>query len=83
VENRTGITNGLFGVADVEYLPNPTLNVGLISPQQVLPRGSFALVHFDCVEGHAPPVPADFECIPDVAENSGSNVPATCTLVVH
>lgn len=82
VENRTGISNGLFGVADNVDAGTARLNVGLIAPGQVVPRGSFALVHFDCVAGHPLPVAGDFACLSDAADDDGT-VAVDCTVHVR
>lgn len=84
VQNRTGISNGLFAVSDIEDpLSPPTLLVGLISLQQPIPAGSFALIGFDCEPGQPRPVASDFTCQVDTSDAYGNPVPTECRVVLR
>ena len=84
VSNLTGVTSGLFNVADQDDpSQGPTsLSAGLVAIPGPIPPGAFAQAEFDCVDGAAAPAASEFTCSIDASTLLGGAVDATCSLSV-
>jgi hypothetical protein len=84
VTNLTGVTGGLFNVADQDD-PNAGsvgITVGLVAIPGPIPSGDFARVEMDCTEGAAAPSAGEFSCSIDASTLLGATVDATCSVAV-
>lgn len=82
--NLSGVS-GIFNFGDNDLAVqgdgfNDTLSVGLLAIPGDIPAGNFASANFLCRVGAPVPVPADFSCTSDVADENGINVPSTCSV---
>ena len=79
VTNLTGVSGGLFQVNDTDSL----VNVGEVSLGAPIPSGNLAKVVFDCAPGTPVPAASAFVCTPDVSDDGGLDVAATCSIAVQ
>lgn len=84
VTNLTGVTSGLFNVADQDDPGQGAvkISVGLVAIPGPIPPGTFASVEFDCRSGASAPTTSDFSCSIDGSTLLGAAVDATCSLAV-
>lgn len=85
--NLTGLTDGLFEVADLKANPSgpdDTLSIGLVSLSQPITPGAFARIQFDCASSAAAPVVTDLECLAQASDFEGNLISsAGCTLALE
>jgi hypothetical protein len=83
VENITGISDGIFGVADNDEPPAGPINlsIGLVSLGTPIPVGPFSRVTFECTPG-ATIAASDFGCSAEVSDAVGNTFPGQCTLAL-
>jgi hypothetical protein len=80
ITNLTGVTGGIFTAGDNdtnEDAVDDELAVGLVALGSSIPAGPFARVRFDCTPGANLTAPL---CGPDVTDDLGTQIDATCTV---
>lgn len=83
VENVTGISDGIFGVADNDD-PNVgpvNLSIGLVSLAAPIPGGPFSRITFECTPG-ATIAASDFACGAEVSDAAGNLFTGQCSVAL-
>jgi len=80
ITNLTGVTGGIFTAGDNDTngdAVDDELAVGLVALGSSIPAGPFARVRFDCTPGAPLAAPL---CGPDVTDDLGTQIDATCSV---
>ncbi|MFM7737620.1 MAG: hypothetical protein ACKPBU_16790 [Alphaproteobacteria bacterium] len=77
IANLTGVSNGLFQVADNDA----SVSVGLVSLGTPIPQGGFASVRFDCSPGTRVST-SEFRCSTVGSSSLGLEVPIACGIAL-